>query len=207
MGGVTMNMSLSDIIALCGHAMLLTAIPVRLAHSIRLRRNYVYILAIVAFVAFLLPVGEMSMAQYSHGIFGDLSIVTIVLLARYLLYPDASKQQSTQLFVLIAMTGLLFYPGALGLGMLDPYRWGYLNTYNGLLAPMLFLALLTMLLLAAYIRRNLLIMLCLVAAVAGFKLQLMASVNIWDYLIDPLAVIYALVSVGVYFGRRMRGRE
>jgi hypothetical protein len=201
-----MNMSLADIIALCGHAMLLTAIPVRLAHSIRLRRNYVNSLAAGAFVLSMLPMAEMSWAQYSHGIFGDLSIVTIVLLGRYLLYPDASKLQSKQLFVLIAMTGLLFYPGALGLGMPDPYRLGYFTTYNGLLGPMLFLAILAMLLLVAYIRSHLLIMLCLVVAIIGFKLQLMTSTNLWDYLVDPLIVIYALVSVGVYFSRRTTDR-
>ncbi len=199
-------MSPAYILALCGHALLLTAIPVWLAHSIRLRRNYVYTLAAVIFVLAMLPIGEMSWAQYSLGIFGDLSIVTIVLLGRYLLYPDASRQESRRLFMLLAVTGLLFYPGVLGLGILDPYRWGYLDTYHGLLGPMLFLAILTLLLLAAYLRRNVLIMLCLVAALAGFKLQLMVSTNLWDYLIDPLVVIYALISIVIHSSRRITGR-
>ncbi len=202
-----MNMSLPDVVALVGHALLLTAIPVRLAHSIGLHQGYIYLLSAAIFVLSLLPLGEMSWAQYSNGIFSDLSMVTILLLGRYLLFPDASKQQSRGLFLLLAITGIAFYPWALGVGMLDPYRWGYLNTYHGLLELMLSIGVLATVLLLAYLRRNGLIMFSLVAAVAGFQLHLMASRNLWDYLLDPLVVIYALVSTVVYFTRGVEVRE
>ncbi len=200
-------MSPTDILALLGHALLLAAVVVWLVRLIWPQRCSIKTPAAAIIVVSLLPLGEMSWAQYSDGIFGDLSIVTIVLLVRYLLYPAAPKQQSRGLFILLAITGLLFYPGALGLGMLDPYRWGYLNTYHGLLGPMLFLALLGLVLLVAYLRRNWLIMLCLVSALIGLQLQLMASRNLWDYLLDPLVVIYALVSVGSHCVRRMFGKR
>ncbi len=191
-------MTLTIFFGVGGHALLLTAIVLRLAYSLRLRRNHGYPLALIILALTLIPMGQLAAAQFSRGLFGDLSIVTILLLARFILLPQASKVDSRQLFTMLCITGTLFYPAALGLGMTDPYQWGYLNSYRGIEQPLLFLAgIITMMIIAGRMENNL-IMLCISMALLGFMLKTMESRNIWDYLIDPIVFIYGLASLGIY---------
>jgi len=178
--------------------MLLSAIALRLAYSLNLRRNYGYPLALIVLALTLIPMGQLTAAQFSRGLFGDLSIITVLLLARFILLPQASRIDSRQLFIMLCITGTLFYPAALGLGMTDPYQWGYLNSYRGIEQPMLFLAGIIILMIIAGRMGNSLIMLCISMALLGFLLKVMESRNIWDYFIDPMIFIYGLVSLCIY---------
>ena len=190
-------MTLTNIIGISGHALLLSAIALRLTLMLNLRRGLCYFLTLVVLLAVSIPIGAMPVIQVTRGIFGDMSITTLILLGYFFIFPTTSRDKSRQLFILVTITGLLFYPAALGLGMLDPYQWGYLNSYRGIASPMLFLAALVGIMLSAVRLNNDLILLCITAATGAFLIGAMESRNIWDYLIDPMIVIFGLFRISI----------
>lgn len=200
-------MTLSTIIGTGGHALLLTAIILRLAHGLKLTRNHRYILVIATLILALTPIGPLSAAQFTRGLFGDLSITSTLLLGHFLILPQAARVESRQLFILVCITGILFYPVALGLGMTDPYQWGYLNSYRGIEIPILFLGGLIVIMIIAGRMENSLIMLCITVALGAFMLEAMESRNIWDYLIDPMIFIYGLASLGICLTKQILGKH
>ncbi|MCP4126499.1 MAG: hypothetical protein GY753_05490 [Gammaproteobacteria bacterium] len=189
-------MTVSTIIGIGGHALLLSAVILRLTRGLNRNHNHILVMVLVALA--LIPIGPFSAAQFSRGLFGDLSIISILLLGRFLLLPQTSRTESRQLFILFCIIGTLFYPAALGLGMTDPYQWGYLNSYRGIEIPMLFLSGLILLMIIAGQMENTLILLCILTALGAFALEAMESRNIWDYLIDPMLFIYGLISLSIY---------
>lgn len=199
-------MTLSTIIGIGGHALLLSAIVLRLTCIFDLRRGYSYLLAIAVLIAASVPIGPMPVAQVTRGIFGDMSITSLILLSYFFIFPTTSRDKSRQLFILVIITGLLFYPAALGLGMQDPYQWGYLNSYRGIAPPMLFLAALIGITLIAARLKNDLILLCITAATGAFLIGAMESRNIWDYLIDPMIVIFGLCRMGIELTKQLFGK-
>ncbi len=85
---------------------------------------------------------------------------------------------------LLALLGLLLlYPLSLGPWDLDPYRWGFAPwVLGGALAAV-----------------GIAVSFCLPAlslllglALAGFGLRLSGSDNLWDYVLDPMLVIYSV---------------
>jgi len=200
-------MTLSTIMGTGGHALLLTAIILRLAQGLKLDGISRYTVAVIALLLAVIPIEQLSAAQFTLGLFSNVSITSTILLARFLFLPQASRLESRQLFILVILTGVLFYPAALGLGMTDPYQWGYLNSYRGIESPILFLACLMLLLIVAGRLQNQLIMLCITLALAGFMLRAQESNNLWDYLIDPLLFIYSLASLGIYLTKQFFGNN
>ncbi len=199
-------MTLSTIIGIGGHTILLSVIALRLACICNMKRGWSYTLTIVVFLAAITPVGVMPPAQITRGIFGDMSITTIVMLGYFLIFPTTSREKSRQLFILLLIIGAMFYPAALGLGMTDPYQWGYLNAYRGIEAPVLFLATLLAIMLIALRLNNDLILLCIAMATCAFLIGAMESKNIWDYLIDPLIVTFGLFRIGIELTKQIVGR-
>ncbi len=198
-------MSINAVMATAGHALLLTAILVRLTSGLRLDGIGRYTAVAITLILAAIPLGQLSAAQYSLGLFGEISITSTILLGRYLLLPQASQLESRQLFILMLLTGALFYPFALGISMTDPYQWGYLNSYRGIEPPLLFLACLIAPMILAIRLDNLLIILCINLALGGFMLKVLESNNIWDYLIDPLLFLYCLASLGIYLIKELFG--
>lgn len=199
-------MTLSNIIGIGGHALLLSAIALRLTCIFNLKRGYSYLLAITVLITVSVPIGAMPVTQVTRGIFGDMSITSLILLGYFFIFPTTSRDKSKQLFILVVSTGLLFYPAALGLGMLDPYQWGYLNSYRGITSPMLFLAALVGVMLVAVRLQNDLILLCIAAATGAFLIGAMESKNIWDYLIDPMIVTFGLFRIGIELTKQLIGK-
>ena len=66
---------------------------------------------------------ELPIAAYVRGVTGDLSIVSMLLLWSTLL--PSNKPNPIAFKVAVAIVAISFYPLALGLGMFDPYTWGY----------------------------------------------------------------------------------
>ncbi len=198
-------MTLSTIIGIGGHALLLSAIVLRLACVLNMKRGYSYALTILALLVVSAPIGAMPLTQITRGIFGDISITTLVMLGYFLIFPNTSREKSRQLFILVIIIGVLFYPAALGLGMTDPYQWGYLNTYRGITTPVLFLAVLTAITLIALRLNNDLILLCIAMAAGSFLIGALESRNIWDYLIDPLILTFALLRIGIQTIKHLLG--
>jgi hypothetical protein len=199
-------MTLSTLIGIGGHAILISAIVLRLACIFNLRRGSSYFLAIAALIASTVPLGALPITQITRGVFGDFSITTLIVLIYFFIFPTTSRTKTKQLFILIILTGLLFYPAALGLGMTDPYQWGYLNGYRGITQPMLFLAAIFVVMLIAVRLKNDLILWCIAAATAAFLGRAMESANIWDYLIDPMIVTFALFRIGIELIKQLYGK-
>jgi hypothetical protein len=137
----------------------------------------------------LVPVGELMAVEYLRGVIGDLSIVTQLLLAGFLVGYVAQHQvrDERQLCAVMvaALAGAAFlYPAALGLVRFDPYALGY--------DSLLFVAALAALTLLAWYLRFEWLAACLLVAVSARVAGVLESRNVWDYLIDPLLALYAV---------------
>jgi len=85
---------------------------------------------------------------------------------------------------MLVLAGVLLYPGAVGFLNYDPYALGY----SGYVLP---LGLVVLLAYALY-RRYFYIAAALNIAILAFLLNAGRSLNLWDYVIDPLAWILAI---------------
>ena len=134
---------------------------------------------------FFWPLGvslELPLAAYVRGVTGDLSIVTVLLLWSTLLLGKNSAPIAFKFA--IAIVALVFYPMALGLGMLDPYVWGYGS--NPFLIAVLLFALVCGL--ANWIKGAWIISFAMIA----WSTHWHESANLWDYLLDPFLAIWAI---------------
>lgn len=147
--------------------------------------------AVLAVAAVLwLPVGGTSLLAVLRGAVGAASVTTAATLAALLCARCAyecvfPRGERVLVATLAAVAGLLFYPPALGLGAIDPYAWGY----GGAVLPLAVGAVA----LAAAAAGRWVIAGALTAALAMWRLQLLESTNLWDYLIDPLLVSGGLI--------------
>lgn len=159
----------------------------------RLPVGWRWAVLVVALVLGALPlIDGLSLAGYLRAFTDDLAITSLVALSAATLVrlgwlSSPVRQHKLECYLLFALMGLALYPAAMGLGMLDPYRLGY--SPDGLL---LVVAVLTLLMLW---RGNLLAVLMLTLATLGYALELKASGNYWDYLLDPFIVLFALWSL------------
>jgi len=129
-----------------------------------------------------------------RGLTGDLSIISLCLLALALLQKlDVSAKitvgakEKCVLMGSVAVLGLLFYPLSLGLTSFDPYSLGFYNIYY--VAGILLLSIIS------FLRGYAVIATMLLLSVLAWNTQLLESVNLWDYLLDPFVFFYALGSV------------
>ena len=137
---------------------------------------------------FFWPLGislELPLAAYVRGATGDLSIVTTLLLSSTLLPNNKSAPFAFKLS--IAMIALAFYPFALGLGMIDPYAWGY-GSIAFLIAVLVFAVICG---LANWSKGVWIIGLAIIAWTVHWH----ESANLWDYLLDPFLAIWAIFGI------------
>ncbi len=146
------------------------------------------ILLLIIANLFFWPLGlnlELPLSAYVRGVIGDLSTVTVLLLLSALFVRNQSAPWIVK--VAIGLVGLCFYPFALGLGMFDPYGWGYSSV--ALLIAVLVFALLCAI--AKWSRGTWIIGLAIIA----WGMQWHESTNLWDYLLDPILVVWAIFGV------------
>ena len=108
-----------------------------LAFIFRLKKRPVrlrMLLAAVIAISSIIPLSGLPIPLYIRAGFGDLSIVTQLLLSIYLINSlagiystPARKTAYQQLCIFILVTAAWFYPTALGLTYFDPYRFGYIT--------------------------------------------------------------------------------
>ena len=177
---------LTDFTGLSGVASVLAVIALRLPGVVRLAKVQRAILIVAVFVLALVPFGALPLAGYARGATGDLSITSIVLLWVALLRPwiTCEEKSRVSLLMLAALSAVVFYPLALGVGIIDPYRIGYGE-------PLFVLALLVIALVAWY-RKSSMIVLCIALALFAWSIGWYESGNLWDYLLDPFVSIYAV---------------
>ena len=151
---------------------------------------------------FFWPLGmslELPLAAYVRAVTGELSIVTMLLLWSSML--PAAKKTPLGFKVVVALIAIAFYPLALGLGMLDPYAWGYGSI--GFLIATIFFAIACGL--AGWTKGVWILSIAIIAWTVHWH----ESANLWDYLLDPFLAIWALLAVPnmIYQKRRERAQS
>ena len=179
-------MHFTDLSGLLGIAFAIAVLIVPFAARVHGRAVLPYIA--VCMLLTLLPFDGLSVAAYLRGLSGDLSMASLLLLTlalrRRMLFNTDEWAGRTEILVLIVLAALALYPLALGIGMFDSYRPGFGEVW--------FIAVLLLLVLIAWRRKNYLIALWISSAVLTWSLGWYESSNLWDYLIDPWGSIYAL---------------
>jgi hypothetical protein len=163
------------------------------ATLIRLRRLPVrarYAVMLAAALAVFVPIGDLSVAAYVRGVTGDLSMATLVLAGAVCLAQLTGRapigwRERRAVCWLLTVAAAFLYPFALGWTRFDPYALGY--------GSIEFVTALLLVTLAAWCARLNLIVLVVVVAGLAFLGGAYESRNLWDYLIDPLVALYAMV--------------
>jgi hypothetical protein len=182
-------MSLSSILGLTASTMIAVSI-VMLLLRMRRRPPVVRVIVAVAMAALMLvPVDGLLLAGYVRGLIGDPSLATLVLVGCACLTEltdrecfDRRGEAAVMGYVLAA--GLLVYPLALGLTTYDTYALGYGSRV--LWAALLIVAM------VAWAMKFAAVAIIIVLGVAAYLVGLYESRNLWDYLIDPIAVLIAI---------------
>lgn len=146
-------------------------------------------LIILLMLMFIPVLKGHSAAFFIRGVVGDVSILTLCLLlagtfSRLGLVKPLEEKQNLLVLVSVIVIGIPFYTATLGMTYVDPYRWGF--------GSMLLLPLFVVALWASWVRywfiASVVTLIVIVWAVGGG----LESGNLWDYLIDPLLLVYAL---------------
>lgn len=167
----------------------LAALVFLLLPTARLPVRYRLLLLAGLLAATLIPLGTgLSLAHYLRGLTDELSMVTLLWLLACVgctlgWLPRWSQAHAWQLWSIFALLGVVLYPAAMGVGMVDSYGWGY--------APRMLIALIGLLTLGLLLLGNLLGVALLTLTSLGFMLGLKTSDNYWDYLLDPFVVLYS----------------
>lgn len=148
------------------------------------------VVAVLVMLGLFLPVSGLSLAQWLRSVVGDLSILTLLLFLNILaqrLFDRNLLASATRNILLLGVipVGMVFYPLALGVSEFDPYRLGY--------SPVLMTAMLSLASISAWMRAKQGLAIILLLPLIAFNLHLLESANLWDYLLDPILLIYAVV--------------
>ena len=168
-------------------AFLYLLLPVhRLSRALRL-----LVLACLLLIS-KIPLDGLPLAAYLRGFVGDLAVTTMALLIGAVVWrtmqwsqPNLNKRALN--FGAFAMFGLVLYPATLGLSAIDPYRLGF--------QPDLLLIVVACTTLALCLLRAFFAAFSLILATVAFTLDTKLSDNYWDYIVDPLLAVYALLVV------------
>ena len=163
------------------------------ATAVRLRRLPVrarYSVMLAAALALFVPIGELSIAACVRGVTGDLSMSTLVLAGAACFAQLTGRtliglRDRQALCWLLALAAAFLYPFALGWTRFDPYALGF--------GSVEFITALLVITLASWRARLNLIVIVVVVAALPFLAGAYESRNLWDYLIDPLVSVYALI--------------
>jgi hypothetical protein len=168
----------------------------------RLSTAYRLVVLLGMLLVALIPMSTgLTLAGQLRGLTDDLAITTLILLAAaasiklgYL--PPISFTIKWPLWLGFATLGLVLYPAALGLGMIDTYRWGY--------SPRVLLIVMASLTVVFCLMRNTLGVMMLTLSTLAFMVDLKPSANYWDYLLDPFIVIFCFVAPVIALLRERR---
>ena len=147
------------------------------------------VVAVVIILSLIIPVVDSNTWLWINGAVGELSIVSLILLAGFILRGLAGRSlllPSTRihLYILILLSGVLLFPATLGLTQFDPYALGYSFELSLLLLSLSILY---------WIFKQRQISIILLIAVAADEAGVFSSLNIWDYFIDPLLWLFSPV--------------
>lgn len=150
-------------------------------------------LLVIALVASALhmPVLGTTPFLYLRGVFGDFSMTHALwalialnnrIFGRQLLAIPQRQKLTVSLLLVTLAAG--FYPSALGAVDFDLYRLGF--------EPLAMLIALAVVAALAWQLREYFLLAAIVTAVLAFRFRLLESTNLWDYLFDPMLVLYCV---------------
>ncbi|OQY41670.1 MAG: hypothetical protein B6240_14920 [Desulfobacteraceae bacterium 4572_87] len=149
------------------------------------------ILASASSAMVILPIGGLPVGRWLVSLYPNPSIPLTALLLSWVLKNafqfnllDMRAIQTCRVFSLLA--GVILYPMALGAGSFDPYCAGWHFSW-------LFVILLCVTLSLLFFRNRFSVL--LLATILAYDLHLLESSNLWDYLVDPILVIVAIVGL------------
>jgi hypothetical protein len=141
-----------------------------------------FLLAALAAIS-MVPFGGMRLLEYARGIAGDLSVTSVLLLVSAAVAPRLlDRDQVRALGAFVLGGAVLLYPMALGLSSFDPYALGYPARARAILAGLAVFSL------YAWWRGRILVLIAILLAIGAYRLGVLESDNLWDYLIDPWLV-------------------
>jgi hypothetical protein len=185
-------MSVADIIANAANLAFLLLIFILLLKSV-IKNKIAQLLLMVLFAIFVLFVNcyhGMTIVNLVRGVISDLSIsgLLFLLLWAVIYFGKLPINLFPRSFCLvIVLTGLILYLSALDIIPFDIYGFGYMP--QGFLIIVFFLCVL-------FLRINYVFAIIWLFALIMFLAKLQNSVNLWDYLIDPviwLICLYKLI--------------
>lgn len=150
----------------------------------------------IGIVTLYLPVYQgHTIVVLLRGVLNDLSITSLVVLVSMLYHtifmPDKASKINRYFAMSVIVLGSLLYLSTFGFIAFDIYALGYLPSYYVLLG-FIGLELFLFYFASSYAWLWLL-------ALTAYALKLEASINLWDYLLDPVLWILCVISL---FNRR-----
>ena len=130
----------------------------------------------------LIPIHGLILAAYPRGMWGDLSVTSMGVALLEWCAPKRARVLRHQLLWLLPL-GLILMATTLGFGH-PYYAWGYTSAFGITIAASA--------LLCFWCQRESLAWV-LLAASAGWQLQLLESRNAWDYVLDVPLLIWLIV--------------
>lgn len=181
---------MAAIFGLFGCGLLSLAVAASALRLQRLPTNARIAAMLAAALLVFVPLGDLSMAAYVRGVTGDLSIATLVLAGATCLAQLTGRtvieRRDLRAVAWLVVSGAAFlYPFALGWTRFDSYALGY--------GSIEFVTALLLMTLAAWRFRCAVPVIIVIAAALAYLAGAYESRNLWDYLIDPLAALYALI--------------
>lgn len=192
---------MQSILPYLGQVLLLTVLlTVLLGRFIKDSRQRIVVVTVLLALSLFLPVSGLTIAQWLRSVLGDLSVLTLVIFSnilalRLLNFNLLAPATRNSLLLGVALVGAAFYPLALGVSAFDPYRLGY--------TPVLMTALLSLVSIIAWLRAKRGLAIIMLLPLLAYNMHLLESTNLWDYLLDPVLLIYALLVQGLGISARL----
>ena len=152
----------------------------------------VMLIIILALLSLFLPIyHHFSILQIIYGTMGNISLFTLLLLIaliiNFIIFNKISISIDYRVDLIFIILGLLLYSSALGFIKIDIYAYGYYPNRSLLLLMIIWCVVL--------LKLNPLYSWIILFAIIGFYFRIMASNNLWDYLIDPILWIMSIVNL------------
>lgn len=159
-----------------------------LARLAPLRDRRIHLLVVLVLLALAWVPYPWGPVAWLGSYTGEFSVTTVLLAAAALANrlgwsAGPGRRELRGLCLLVVAVAAVFYPLALGAAPVNPYAWGF-GSY-ALSAALLGLGLI------AWLLRSWYLLAALVLAQFGIGLELLASDNLWDYLLDVWLVFWA----------------
>lgn len=184
-----------------GAALVLASIVLTLGRRWTDRSDILSSLFAITLLISLVPLAEFSLTHYARVLTGDMSVAGMVWLTAInvtaLRSPGVKAHASVhlQIAATLLLIALFLYPTALGFSPFDLYAYGY--------SPVALPVVLVCLFGVCVWFEKWLPAVMLLTAYGAWYFRCLDTDNLWDYLLDPVIVIYS-VSILVIKCRRQR---